>query len=56
MTAALALAVAMICALLGAFWCLARTGNLDQALMAGGGAFVAVFGVTFPVATYVSGG
>ncbi|MFF0035234.1 hypothetical protein ACFYRG_03310 [Streptomyces mirabilis] len=56
MKVALAIAVAMICALLVAFWRLARTGNLDQAVMTGGGVFVAVFTMAFMVMTYMSGG
>ncbi|GGN91868.1 hypothetical protein GCM10011579_089160 [Streptomyces albiflavescens] len=56
MKVTLAIAVAMICALLVALWRLARTGDLDQALMTGGGVFVAVFTMAFMAMTYMSGG
>ncbi|MCL6669592.1 hypothetical protein [Streptomyces panaciradicis] len=55
MKVTLAIAVAMISALLVALWRLARTGNLDQAVMTGGGVFVAVFTMAFMVMTYLSG-
>ncbi|UUU34347.1 hypothetical protein JIX56_33410 [Streptomyces sp. CA-210063] len=53
MVAALVVAVGLICALVIAFWRLARTKNVDQALMTGGGVFVAAFTVAFMVMTYV---
>ncbi|MFH8441459.1 hypothetical protein ACH4D3_09570 [Streptomyces sp. NPDC018026] len=55
-TVALAVAAAMVLGLLVAFWRLARTENVDLAVMAGGAAFVAAFGMAFAVLTYVRGG
>lgn len=56
LVAVLVVAVALICALAIAFWRLARTKNVDQALMTGGGVFVAAFTVAFMVMTYVHPG
>ncbi|MGW0610122.1 hypothetical protein [Streptomyces sp. NPDC002788] len=50
---AFAVAVAVICGLTAAFWRLARTNVVDDAVMLGGGVFVAAFTVTFMAVTYV---
>ncbi|PVC96965.1 hypothetical protein [Streptomyces sp. CS147] len=51
-----AMALGMICALAAAFWQLARTGDVDQALASGGVVFVAVVTLAFIVLTYVGSG
>ncbi|MER6123889.1 hypothetical protein ABT173_14760 [Streptomyces sp. NPDC001795] len=53
MTAALAVALAVICGLGVAFWRLARTRSVDQALTTGGGVFMAVAMLAFVVLTYL---
>lgn len=53
MTAALALALAVICGLGAAFWRLARTGGVDQALATGGGVFIVVAMLAFVVLSYI---
>ncbi|GHE29564.1 hypothetical protein [Streptomyces capitiformicae] len=53
MTAALALALAVICGLGAAFWRLARMGGVDQALATGGGVFIAVAMLAFVVLSYI---
>ncbi|MET8488223.1 hypothetical protein ABZV76_30510 [Streptomyces tendae] len=54
-TVALAVAGAMVLGLLVAFWRLARTKNVDLAVIAGGTTFVAVFGMAFAAMTYMQG-
>ncbi|MGC5002350.1 hypothetical protein [Streptomyces sp. DT203] len=49
-----AVAVGMICALTAAFWRLARTSSVDQAVVAGGTVFVAVVTLAFMVLAYLS--
>lgn len=49
-----AVALGMICALTAAFWWLARTGSVDQAVVTGGTVFVAVLTLAFMVLTYLS--
>ncbi|AXE80199.1 hypothetical protein ACFTXM_10420 [Streptomyces sp. NPDC056930] len=51
--AAFAVGAGMICALMAAFWQLARTSSVDQALVAGGAVFVAVVTLAFMVLTYL---
>ncbi|GAA2275693.1 hypothetical protein GCM10010145_38370 [Streptomyces ruber] len=51
--AGFAIAAGVISGLAVAFWRLARTGDVDQAVMTGGGAFVGALGVAFAVLTYV---
>ncbi|MCX4734724.1 hypothetical protein ACIA74_35345 [Streptomyces sp. NPDC051658] len=51
--AAFAMAMGMICALMAAFWRLARTSSVDQALVAGGTVFVAVVTLAFIVLAYL---
>ncbi|MFI7291146.1 hypothetical protein ACIBRY_31530 [Streptomyces anulatus] len=51
-----ALAVGMICALVVAFWHLARTGSVDEALRTGGVVFVAVVTLAFIVLGYMRSG
>ncbi|MFC9317405.1 hypothetical protein ACFTWR_23935 [Streptomyces nigra] len=53
MTAALAMALAAICGLGAAFWRLARTDSVDQAVVTGGGVFIAVAMLAFVVLTYL---
>ncbi|WP_330344458.1 hypothetical protein OHA09_12430 [Streptomyces longwoodensis] len=53
MTAAFAMALAVICGLGAAFWRLARTGSVDQALATGGGVFIAVAMLAFVVLSYL---
>ncbi|WP_431985567.1 hypothetical protein [Streptomyces griseoflavus] len=50
-----AFAVAVIAGLSVAFWRLARTEDVDLAVMTGGAAFVAAFGMAFAALTYVQG-
>jgi len=53
MRAVLAIAMGVICALLAAFWRLARTSSVDQAVMTGGTVFVGAVMVAFVVLTYL---
>ncbi|MFJ9620499.1 hypothetical protein [Streptomyces sp. NPDC101181] len=51
-----ALAVGVICALAVAFWHLARTASVDEALKAAGVVFIAVATLAFIVLGYVRSG
>ncbi|MEU2823633.1 MULTISPECIES: hypothetical protein [unclassified Streptomyces] len=51
-----ALAVGVICALVVAFWHLARTGSVDEALKVAGVVFIAVATLAFIVLGYVNSG
>ncbi|MER5891777.1 hypothetical protein [Streptomyces sp. NPDC001876] len=51
--AVFAVGVGAICGLIAAFWQLARTGSVDQAVATGGTVFVAVVGVAFLVLAYL---
>jgi hypothetical protein len=53
MTATLAIALAGICGLVAAFWRLARTDSVDQAVLMGGSVFIAVAMLAFVVLTYL---
>ncbi|GAA3523361.1 hypothetical protein [Streptomyces osmaniensis] len=53
MTAVLAIALAGLCGLGVAFWRLARTGSVDQAVTMGGGTFIAVAMLAFVVLSYL---
>ena len=54
--AAFAIAVAAICALAAGFWWLARTQDVDKAMVTGGGVFAFVATMAFLVLTYVRSG
>ncbi|MFF3261398.1 hypothetical protein ACFYWO_19795 [Streptomyces sp. NPDC002932] len=49
-----AVAAGMICALSAAFWWLARTSSVDEAVVAGGTVFVSVVTLAFIVLAYLS--